>query len=93
MVDSAQSELIAEQLKHAVDLMRFEINTIKAEQAHLRELNEHHLSDLEQSASDHEGRIRLIQDEVTRSKTLHGLAAGGSTFMSLVALLKTFFGV
>jgi hypothetical protein len=86
-----EAELIAQQLKHTLDLLRFDIKQIKAEQEHQRELYDHVLQELEGNSGDHEQRIRSLQDDVTRSKSIYNLASGGSTFMSLIALLRTFF--
>jgi len=91
MSSDPESELIAQQLKHTVDLLRFEIDNLKTTQAHAKEISDHRFTELEQCTSDHEQRIRTIQDDVTRSKSIYTLASGGSTFTSLIALLRTFF--
>lgn len=93
MDEDSQAVLLAEQIKHTVDLLRFQIDALRAEQSHIKQLSDHRLTQLEACTDDHEERIRLIQEDVTRGKTAHNLAAGGSTFISLVALLRTFFGV
>ena len=89
--EDAESQLIAQQLKHTVDLLRFEIDNLKTTQAHAKEISDHRFNELEQCTSDHEQRIRTIQDDVTRSKSIYNLASGGSTFMSIIALLRSFF--
>ena len=91
MAFNPESELIAHQLKHTVDLLRFEIDNIKRTQTHQKELYDHVIQELEDCTVDHEQRIRTIQDDVTRSKSIYNLASGGSTFMSIIALLRTFF--
>jgi len=93
MSSNSEAELITQQLKHTLDLLRFDIKQIKAEQEHQRELYDHVLQELESCVKDHESRIRTIQDDVTRSKSIYNLASGGSTFMSLIAILRTFFTV
>ena len=93
MSRDSESELIAQQLKHTLDLLRFDIKQIRTEQQHQRELYDHVLQELESCVKDHENRIRSIQTDVTRSKSIYTLASGGSTFMSLIALLRTFFVV
>ena len=91
MPSDPESEVIAHQLKHTLDLLRFDIKQIRTEQEHQRELYDHVLQELESCVKDHETRIRTIQEDVTRSKSIYNLASGGSTFMSLIALLRTFF--
>lgn len=93
MSSDPKAEIIAHQLKHTIDLLRFEISEIRKEQHHQKELYDHILQELEECTKDHEQRIRTIQEDVTRSKSIYNLASGGSTFMSLIALLRTFFVV
>ena len=93
MSSNPESEIITHQLKHTLDLLRFDIKQIRSEQEHQRELYDHVLQELETCVKDHEERIRSIQTDVTRSKSIYNLASGGSTFMSLIALLRTFFVV
>ena len=87
-----QAALIAEQMKHALDMMRAEIEAIKAQQRHDHELTCHRLRTLEQEVRDHEERLRAATNGVTEFKVWSGLAAGGSGLMSLVALVRTFLG-
>ena len=89
MEDDTQARVIAEQITHTVDLLRFQLDAMRAEQSHIKQMSDHRLSELEECTRDHEARIRTIQEDVTRGKTAHNLAAGGSTFISLVALLRT----
>jgi hypothetical protein len=76
-----QSALIAEQLSHALDL-------IKAEQKLINNRLEH----LEKQGDDHETRLRAATDGVIQFKVWSSLAAGGSGIVSLIALFKAFFG-
>jgi hypothetical protein len=76
-----QSALIAEQLSHALDL-------IKAEQ----KLIDNRLEHLEKQGDDHETRLRAATDGVIQFKVWSSLAAGGSGIVSLIALFKAFFG-
>jgi len=80
MVADAEIELIAEQLRHTVDLLKAENNMLK-----LR------ISALEDAEKDHESRIRNLTDGVTSFRVWSGLASGGSSIMSIVALVKAFF--
>ena len=72
------AELVAEQLRHAIDLLRAEIETLQREQAHQRALIEQRLAALESASNDHEGRLRSVTDGVTSFKVWSGLASGGS---------------
>lgn len=91
MGENPEGELIASQIKHTVDLLRFEISNLRASQEHFKELSDHRFAELEECRDDFEGRIRVIKDDVTRSKSIYNLSSAGSTFMSLIALLRTFF--
>lgn len=87
-----QAALIAEQVRHALDLMKAEVDALRATQDHDREMARHRLSDLETRSVDHELRIRSATDGVTAFKIWSGLASGGSGLVSLVALVRAFFG-
>jgi multidrug resistance efflux pump len=86
------AELIAEQLRHTIDLLRAEIETLQREQAHQRALIEQRLANLESAADDHENRLRSVTDGVISFKVWSGLASGGSSLVSLAALLKVLGG-
>ena len=73
--------LIAEQLSHVIDLLKAD-----------NRLLTHRVECLEKSVDDHETRLRSATDGVTQFKTWAGLAAGGSTLMSIIALLRAFLG-
>ena len=88
MEDSA---LIAEQLRHTVDLLRADINTLKCDNDHMREIFETRLITLEKSAIDYEARLRALQESATQFKFLASLATGGG-LLSLIVLLKTLVG-
>ena len=82
-------ELIAEQLSHTIDLMRAELKEIRMEQEHQRELFENRIKALEDCKGDHELRIRSLQDGVTSFKVWSGLVNGGTTVVSVLALMRT----
>lgn len=86
-----EAMLVAAQMKHAFDLMRNEIDTVRALQDHYKEFCDHRLSQLEDAVKDHEQRLRTATDGVTQFKTFHTLASGGSSFLSFLALIKSFF--
>jgi hypothetical protein len=87
-----QAALFSQQIQHALDLMRADIDAIKAVSNHDRSLNAHRLNVLEERANDHEMRIRAATDGVTQFKMWAGFASGGSGIFSLIALLRAFFG-
>lgn len=85
--------VLAEQLKRMVAALRFELNTLQQLQAHERELVDLRLKNLEARAADQEARLRSATDGVAQFKMFAGLAGGGSTILSVIALLKAFFGI
>jgi hypothetical protein len=87
----ANAQLIAEQLRHALDLLKAEIETVRQIQEHSKELADHRLKALEEQTRDHEQRIRAATDGVTQFKVWSGLAAGGSWIVSVFALIKSWF--
>ena len=80
-VEGLQAALVAEQFSHAVDLLRAEQKLINSR-----------LDRLEADSGDHEQRLRSATDGVTQFKVWSGLAAGGSGIVSLIALIRAFFG-
>ena len=84
--------LIAEQISHALDLMKADLAAIKAEGNHRQELNVFRLEALEGQGRDHETRIRSAHDGVVQFKLFSGLASGGSSILAVIALIKAFFG-
>ena len=80
MAEEAEIELIAEQLRHTVDLLKAQNDMLN-----LR------ITALEKTKDDHENRIRNLTDGVTSFRVWSGLASGGSSIMSIVALVKAFF--
>jgi hypothetical protein len=87
-----ENEMLAEQLKHAMTLLRVEINALRVELEHQRQFSEHRLSQLERVRDDHEERLRGVGDGVTQFKVWAGLASGGSGLVSVAALIKAWFG-
>ena len=86
-MDETQAELIAEQLTHAIDLLRADMANNATQQQHDTRMADHRLNKLEQCEKDHETRIRQIQDGVTQFRVLARLATGGG-LLSLIALLR-----
>ena len=87
-----ETAVIAEQLKHSMDVVGAKLDRIELEQKHIRELVERRLDKVEEDQDDHESRLRDVQDGVTQLKTWSGLANGGTSLISLAALLKSFLG-
>lgn len=80
--------LIAEQLHHAIDLLRADIARIETAQKHADQLTDRRLEALERQAFDFENRIRLLQESATQFKLLSSLAIGGG-LLSLINLVRS----
>ena len=74
-----EAELIAEQLRHTINLLRAELK-----------MANHRLNTLERQSQDYEQRLRALTDSATQFKVLAGLATGGG-LVSLLALGKIIF--
>jgi hypothetical protein len=85
------SDLIAEQLSHALDLIKAENAATKAKLDHESEVLRMEIAALKTWQADAESRIRTVQDGVTQFKVLAGLATGGG-LLSLAALVKMLSG-
>ena len=92
MIDNSGAELIAAQLRHTIDLLRFEVRDLRKSVDYIKEFQEHRLNDLESNGKDHETRIKNLNDGVTQFKMVAGLANGGSGLLSIIAVVKAFFG-
>lgn len=88
-MDEIQAALIAEQMKHALDLMRADIDTLRVQQAHNQKMTDHRLTLAEKNLLDHETRLRANTDGVTQFK----LWSGTSGLIAFAALVKSFFGL
>ena len=84
--------LLAEQLRHASNLLSAQIQSLEAKILHQNALTQQRLTMLEDQVRDHETRIRAATEGVTQFKLFSGLASGGSGIMSLVAIIKAFLG-
>ncbi|HPH97000.1 MAG TPA: hypothetical protein PKW33_20065 [Anaerolineaceae bacterium] len=87
-MDDNQAALIAEQMKHALDLMRAELDAMEARLAHHYEMTGQRLAALEGQSADHETRLRSATEGITQFKVVSGLANGGAGLLSLLALFK-----
>ena len=81
-----------EQFRHMVDMMDAKLDRIELNQEHLKELIEHRLCYLEKQGEDHELRIRAATEGVTQFKVRSGITSAGSGILSIMAMVKTFFG-
>ena len=84
------AELIAEQLRHANSLLRADLDGMRQELSHYRELTNLRLGDLEAARADHETRLRSAADGITQFKVYSGLLNGGSSLLALLAMLKAY---
>ena len=91
MTDKAEA-LLTEQLRHANHLLQSQIKALESRLVHQGAMNHQRLVMLEEQVRDHEARIRAATEGVTQFKLFSGLTSGGSSLVSLVALIKAFFG-
>lgn len=92
-MNEEQAELIAEQMRHAQDLLRADLEAVRSLLDHERELTRQRLDSLERANQDHENRLRSVSDGVTQLKVWSGLVNGGSSMMAAAAFLKAFLGL
>ncbi|MCD4674229.1 MAG: hypothetical protein K8R77_16315 [Anaerolineaceae bacterium] len=92
-MQDVQAALIAEQMHHALDLMRAEIDLLKARQASNIELIDHRLLRLEGQIGDHEARLQEATQGVTQFKVWSGLTSGSSSILAVAAFLKAVVGL
>ena len=79
-----------EDCKTLLENIRGEIRLMREEIRHIRELNERRLDAVEKICADHETRLRDAAEGVTQFRFWSSVTSGGSTAMSLLALLKSF---
>jgi archaellum component FlaC len=94
-----QAAVISEQLGRLKDNIESRFQKIEALINHQNEISEERLralrsevGDLKKAKEDHETRIRMATEGVTQFKMYSGLANGGSGLLSIIALIKSFFG-
>ncbi|MEN6436802.1 MAG: hypothetical protein ABFD58_13405 [Anaerolineaceae bacterium] len=92
-MDETAAALLAEQLNHAIDLLKADLTSLETQLAHTTSLLEQHLTELEHQTEDHEQRLRAVSDGVTQLKVYSSLLSGSSSILSLAALIKSFFGL
>lgn len=98
-MNEEQALLITEQLGRLKDNIESRFQKIEGLIAHQNELDNERLgslraevADLKKVRDDHEARIRAATDGVTQFKMFSGLANGGSGVLSIIALVKSYFG-
>ena len=79
-------------MRHALDLLRADLDGLQVRLAHQDEMNSHRLKLLEGIANDHEARLRTATDGVTQFKMWTGLVSGSAGLAALTALVKSFLG-
>jgi hypothetical protein len=84
--------LFGEQFRHLVDVMDAKLDRIELNQEHLKELIEHRLKYLEKQGEDHEVRNRAATEGVTQFKVKSGFTSVVSGMLSILAMVKAFFG-
>jgi len=91
-MEDTSAALLAEQLRHTVDLLRAELDSLRRTQEHERTMAYHRLACMEKRADDHEARLRAATDGVTQFKVFSGLASGGSSILAIVAFIRSIIG-
>ena len=79
-----------DECKTLLESIRGELKLMRAELQHNRELTERRLGMIEKICEDHEERLRDVAAGVTQFRFWSSVSSGGSTAMSLLALLKSF---
>jgi hypothetical protein len=85
------AKLVAEQLRHALDMVKVENLALRAQIEHDRQVYDLRIRNLERFSIDVEARLRTVTDGVTQFKVLAGLATGGG-LLSLIALIRSLAG-
>ena len=91
-MDDRETALLSEQIKHALDLIKADLESLQVQMNHQDEMGSHRLKKLEETANDHETRLRAVSDGVTQFKVWTGLVSGSAGLAALTALLKAFLG-
>jgi len=92
-VKPLESGLLAERLRHTLDLLNGRYNTLETQFSHEREMIQARLSSLEQRQSDHEARLRALTETVVKLTTSAGLAqAAQAAFALILSALAAWLG-
>ena len=86
--DDPQITLITEQVNHLLDLQQGQINALKAEVSHLRDMNDMRLKAVETFTQDHEIRLRSVSEGNTQFKLIAGVG-GGAGLIGLISIIRS----
>ena len=92
-MDENNPALLAEQLRHTIDLLKAELDTLETRLEHAVRMMEQQLADLERKDADHEQRLRTVSDGVTQLKVQTSLMSGSSSAHSIIAVVRSFLGM
>ena len=81
------NELVAEQLRHTLDLLQADLDMLAADRSHDAELYNLRLARLEAQAADFEQRLRKLSDSATQFRLLASLGSGGG-LLGILTLLR-----
>ena len=84
------SEENQKECREMLESIRGEMKLMRSELEHLRSLNEQRLKTIEKICEDHETRLRDVTAGVTQFRFWSSVTSGGSTAMSILAVLKSF---
>ena len=83
-MDPIESRLLAERLRHTLDLLNGRFNTLEARFSHEMEMINARLNTLEQRQSDHEARLRALTENVVKLTTSAGLVQAAQAAFALI---------
>ena len=92
-MDPLESRLLAERLRHTLDLLNGRFSTLETRFSHELEMINARLGSLEQRQSDHEARLRALTETVVKLTTSAGLAqAAQAAFALILSALAAWLG-
>ena len=91
-MENKQLTLLSEQMTHAFDLMRVDMERLQTHFDHQSELTNNRLDRIEEMIADHETRLRQAGEGVSQFKVWTGMVSGGAGLAALTALVKSFLG-
>lgn len=88
-----QTLLVAEKIRHILDLLDGRLARLENDQCHRMEMLSRRVQALEQSQTDQEARLRAVADGVIRLNAQGSLTAVGQSMLSLVlAAIAAYIG-
>ena len=85
------AQLIAERVKHTINLLRADNRSLKQTHESDREFALHRLDQLEKCQQDHETRIRTSTNGVTQFKAMISLTSFIAVILSIISTLIVIF--